>query len=46
MEWSFLLPFLLLGVASCFVAFSGGPSEAREAYLTRGEAAAFASRSR
>jgi mono/diheme cytochrome c family protein len=32
----FLLPFLLLGGAVLFVAFSGGPSEAREAYLTRG----------
>lgn len=33
---AFLLPFLLLGGAVLFVAFSGGPSEAREAYLTRG----------
>ena len=31
-----VLPFLLLGVAVVFVAFSGGPSKAREAYLTRG----------
>jgi cytochrome c553 len=31
-----LLPFLLLGIAVIFVAFSGGPSAAREAYLTRG----------
>lgn len=33
---AFLLPFLLLGGLVLFVAFSGGPSEAREAYLTRG----------
>jgi mono/diheme cytochrome c family protein len=33
---AFLLPFLLLGGAVVFVAFSGGPSAAREAYLTRG----------
>jgi cytochrome c553 len=32
----FLLPFVLLGVAVLFIAFSGGPGEAREAYLTRG----------
>ena len=32
----FLLPFLLLGIAVLFVAFSGGPGKAREAYLTRG----------
>jgi cytochrome c553 len=31
-----LLPFVLLGIAVVFVAFSGGPSAAREAYLTRG----------
>lgn len=31
-----VLPFLLLGAAVLFVAFSGGPSKAREAYLTRG----------
>ena len=31
-----LLPFLLLGTAVLFVAFSGGPGAAREAYLTRG----------
>ena len=31
-----LLPFLLLGIAVVFVAFSGGPGAAREAYLTRG----------
>jgi cytochrome c553 len=33
---AFLLPFVLLGGLVLFVAFSGGPSEAREAYLTRG----------
>ena len=33
---AFLIPFVLLGVAVVFVAFSGGPSQAREAYLTRG----------
>jgi mono/diheme cytochrome c family protein len=30
-----LLPFVLLGVAVVFIAFSGGPGAAREAYLTR-----------
>lgn len=33
---AFLIPFVLLGVGVLFVAFSGGPSAAREAYLTRG----------
>ena len=33
---AFLLPFVLLGVAVLFIAFSGGPGAAREAYLTRG----------
>jgi mono/diheme cytochrome c family protein len=32
----FLLPFVLLGAAVVFVAFSGGPAQAREAYLTGG----------
>lgn len=32
----FLLPFVLLGIAVLFIAFSGGPGAAREAYLTRG----------
>ena len=32
----FLAPFVLLGVGVLFVAFSGGPSKARRAYLTRG----------
>ena len=31
-----LIPFLLLGAAVLFIAFSGGPSRAREAYLTGG----------
>jgi hypothetical protein len=33
---AFIVPFVLLGGAVVFVAFSGGPSQAREAYLTRG----------
>ncbi len=33
---AFLFPFVLLGVAVFFIAFSGGPGAAREAYLTRG----------
>lgn len=33
---AFLIPFILLGVATLFIAFSGGPGAAREAYLTRG----------
>ena len=32
----FLIPFVLLGAAVLFIAFSGGPGKAREAYLTRG----------
>jgi len=35
----FLLPFVLLGVAVLFLAFSGSPGAAREAYLTRGNRA-------
>jgi cytochrome c553 len=31
-----LLPFVLLGIAVVFIAFTGGPSAAREAYLTGG----------
>ena len=31
-----LLPFVLLGIGVIFIAFSGGPGAAREAYLTRG----------
>ncbi|MEA2472173.1 MAG: cytochrome [Thermoleophilaceae bacterium] len=33
---AFILAFLALGAAVIFVAFSGGPSQAREAYLTGG----------
>ena len=36
---AFLVPFLLLGAAVLFIAFSGGPGNAREAYLTRGNTA-------
>jgi len=37
MTWlAIVLPFLLLGIGVIFVAFSGGPGKAREAYLTRG----------
>ena len=32
----FLLPFVLIGAGIIFVAFSGGPGGAREAYLTKG----------
>ncbi|HYH59451.1 MAG TPA: cytochrome c [Thermoleophilaceae bacterium] len=32
----FLAPFVLLGAGIIFVAFSGGPGRAREAYLTKG----------
>lgn len=32
----FLVPFVLAGIAVVLIAFSGGPSKAREAYLTRG----------
>ena len=35
----FLLPFVLLGVVVLFIAFSGSPGAAREAYLTRGNRA-------
>lgn len=31
-----LVPFLLAGAVVVFIAFSGGPAAAREAYLTRG----------
>src|SRR5437868_14137461 len=31
-----VVAFLALGAAVAFVAFSGGPAKAREAYLTRG----------
>ncbi len=33
---AFLAPFVLLGLGIIFVAFSGGPGAAREAYLTKG----------
>jgi cytochrome c553 len=33
---AFILPFVLAGSIVLFVAFSGGPGQAREAYLTRG----------
>jgi mono/diheme cytochrome c family protein len=33
---AFILPFALLGGLVLFIAFSGGPGAAREAYLTRG----------
>src|SRR4051812_2445505 len=33
---AFVIAFLLLGAGVLFVAFSGGPSQARETYLTRG----------
>ena len=37
MEVLFVLaPFVVLGLTVIFIAFSGGPSAAREAYLTRG----------
>jgi cytochrome c553 len=36
-EWLLvIIPFVVLGIGVVFVAFSGGPSAAREAYLTRG----------
>jgi mono/diheme cytochrome c family protein len=33
---AFLAPFALLGLGIIFVAFSGGPGQARQAYLTKG----------
>lgn len=32
----FLVPWLILGIALIYVAFSGGPARARQNYLTRG----------
>src|SRR5687768_13377186 len=32
----FLVPWILIGIGVLYVAFSGGPSQARETYLTRG----------
>jgi cytochrome c553 len=34
--WFILAPFVLLGLGALFIAFSGGPAAAREAYLSRG----------
>src|SRR5919112_1071986 len=34
--WIFLVPWVVLGIAAVFVAFSGGPGQARSAYLTGG----------
>ena len=40
MEWLFVIaPFLALGIGVFFIAFSGGPGAAREAYLTGGRRA-------
>ncbi|MEJ7716391.1 MAG: hypothetical protein WKF40_12215 [Thermoleophilaceae bacterium] len=36
---AFLLPFVLLGSLVVFIAFSGGPGKAREAYLPSGNSA-------
>ena len=36
---AFLAPWILVGIGVLFVAFSGGPGAAREAYLTRGRTA-------
>jgi mono/diheme cytochrome c family protein len=33
---AFIVAFLAVGVAVAFIAYSGGPSRAREAYLTKG----------
>jgi mono/diheme cytochrome c family protein len=35
----FLIPWVLVGIGVLFVAFSGGPGRARNAYLTRGSRA-------
>ena len=35
----FLVPWILIGIGIIFVSFSGGPGEARRAYLTRGNRA-------
>ena len=34
--WIFLVPWVILGIGALFVAFSGGPGRARNAYLTGG----------
>jgi mono/diheme cytochrome c family protein len=37
MEWLFVIaPFVVIGVGVLFIAFSGGPGRAREAYMTGG----------
>ena len=33
---AFLAPFVLIGIGVIFVSFTGGPGQAREAYLTKG----------
>jgi mono/diheme cytochrome c family protein len=39
-EWLLvIIPFVAIGIGVIFVAFSGGPGAAREAYLTRGRRA-------
>jgi cytochrome c551 len=35
----FLIPWILIGIGVLFIAFSGGPGQARQAYLTRGSIA-------
>jgi mono/diheme cytochrome c family protein len=35
----FLIPWILVGIGVLFIAFSGGPGQARQAYLTRGSVA-------
>ncbi|HEY7631719.1 MAG TPA: c-type cytochrome [Thermoleophilaceae bacterium] len=37
--WIFLIPWILVGLGVVFVAFSGGPGRARDAYLTKGNRA-------
>jgi mono/diheme cytochrome c family protein len=37
--WIFLIPWILVGLGVIFVALSGGPGRARQAYLTRGNRA-------
>lgn len=40
MEWLLvIIPFVAVGIGVMFVAFSGGPGAAREAYLSRGRRA-------
>ena len=35
----FLIPWVLIGIGVLFIGFSGGPGQARQAYLTRGSGA-------